>query len=359
MNSRQFVAQLRARWNSETERVQAIIDKIKKNEDWTRLLVDDDSHEYGPLSLVDDGSLNRRLESDAAPRDLRGLALEDVTFNRVEVLADAHLDFCSLRNVKFVQCPLNNTSFRYSKLNSVYFNDSYLNSVNFAHSRIDHIDFQGSELDLVDFRATGITGCSLIDCTLTGIQFQDELSYGVVYQMCGLHKRTKIRGINHDLSLIKVIETDFRRFLRQEKRIHEMHVSKPLLSWIVYYLCDYGRSFTRLGAWIIFTWLFFGFLYAGYPVSFPFDRIPFCKAILTSVSPLIDWGHKGNACGGPLDFFTPYYYSLITMKTVGYGDISPKNLSAEIICGLQSILGYIFLGMFVSMLIAYMRPNND
>ena len=49
-------------------------------------------------------------------------------------------------------------------------------------------------------------------------------------------------------------------------------------------------------------------------------------------------------------FFTPYYYSVVTFTTLGFGDIKPKNLSAEILLTIEVVLGYFFLGGLVSIL---------
>jgi len=46
--------------------------------------------------------------------------------------------------------------------------------------------------------------------------------------------------------------------------------------------------------------------------------------------------------------FTPYYFSIVTFTTLGFGDITPANKAGEIWLALEVILGYIMLGGLIS-----------
>jgi hypothetical protein len=48
--------------------------------------------------------------------------------------------------------------------------------------------------------------------------------------------------------------------------------------------------------------------------------------------------------------FTPYYFSIVTFTTLGFGDVTPLNLAGEIWLALEVILGYIMLGGLISIL---------
>ncbi len=72
-------------------------------------------------------------------------------------------------------------------------------------------------------------------------------------------------------------------------------------------------------------------------------------SILTTLSPgsLID--RDGLAfsreAGGSV------YFSLITLSTVGYGDIAPVTPPARLLCGLEAITGTLYLAVFISSLV--------
>ena len=60
-----------------------------------------------------------------------------------------------------------------------------------------------------------------------------------------------------------------------------------------------------------------------------------------------DRDHKGAGVNsvGKIDFFTAFYFSLVTQTTVGYGDIGPKNMVTKIICMSQLLLTVIIMAV--------------
>ena len=66
-----------------------------------------------------------------------------------------------------------------------------------------------------------------------------------------------------------------------------------------------------------------------------------------------------NSLGLPLAFnlgngmnalFNGVYYSIITMTTVGYGDIYPQNTLARIIVSMECLTSYILLGIMIGII---------
>jgi hypothetical protein len=49
-------------------------------------------------------------------------------------------------------------------------------------------------------------------------------------------------------------------------------------------------------------------------------------------------------------WFTPYYFSIVTYTTLGFGDVRPATLIGEIIVSSEVILGYTTLGLLLSVL---------
>ena len=52
------------------------------------------------------------------------------------------------------------------------------------------------------------------------------------------------------------------------------------------------------------------------------------------------------------------YFSIITMSTVGYGDISPVAASAKFVCIFQIIFGYLFIGSVFALVISRYQPEK-
>ena len=49
-------------------------------------------------------------------------------------------------------------------------------------------------------------------------------------------------------------------------------------------------------------------------------------------------------------WFTPFYFSIVTYTTLGFGDVKPKTLAGELVVSSEVILGYTTLGLLLSVL---------
>ena len=59
---------------------------------------------------------------------------------------------------------------------------------------------------------------------------------------------------------------------------------------------------------------------------------------------LIDYSSSAQS------WFSPFYYSIVTYSTLGFGDITPKHWVGEIIVVTEVVLGYVTLGLLLSIL---------
>ena len=48
--------------------------------------------------------------------------------------------------------------------------------------------------------------------------------------------------------------------------------------------------------------------------------------------------------------FSPFYFSIVTFTTLGFGDVTPNGVGGEMIVSLQVISGYLTLGLLISIL---------
>jgi hypothetical protein len=48
--------------------------------------------------------------------------------------------------------------------------------------------------------------------------------------------------------------------------------------------------------------------------------------------------------------FTPYYFSIVTYTTLGFGDVKPNNLAGEVLVSVEVILGNLTLGLLLAVL---------
>jgi hypothetical protein len=94
---------------------------------------------------------------------------------------------------------------------------------------------------------------------------------------------------------------------------------------------DYGRSLLRVAAISSGLAAVYGAIYRLFPH-------------------ILDYKDSANT------WFTPYYFSIVTYTTLGFGDVRPATLVGEIIVSSEVILGYTTLGLLLSVLAAKYRP---
>ena len=76
-------------------------------------------------------------------------------------------------------------------------------------------------------------------------------------------------------------------------------------------------------------------------------RWAFCSMIFAFLFGLI-YSNITLAFRSPPNVFTPFYYSIVTFTTLGFGDVIPTNFWGEFWVTLEVILGYLMLGGLIS-----------
>jgi voltage-gated potassium channel Kch len=53
-----------------------------------------------------------------------------------------------------------------------------------------------------------------------------------------------------------------------------------------------------------------------------------------------------------MDGFTAYYFSFVTLTTVGYGDITPLTNGARALAAMEAMTGTLYVAVLISRLVA-------
>ncbi len=70
---------------------------------------------------------------------------------------------------------------------------------------------------------------------------------------------------------------------------------------------------------------------------------------------------NAGPAGQSMDGFTAYYFSFVTLTTVGYGDITPVSNAARALAALEAMTGTLYLAVLISRLVALYSttPRED
>lgn len=150
----------------------------------------------------------------------------------------------------------------------------------------------------------------------------------------------EFKSYSQNLGLDSVADT----FYLQEKNFSRQFAkeTKNKQSYIILslwkYSCSYGTSLFRWFGTSLIIITIFGFLYSHYEITFSNVTLQhFCEII----KPSLKITSVNNA-------FSPFYYSVVTFATLGYGDITPSDLSGQIFCVIEVLSGYLMLGGLLS-----------
>ncbi len=162
----------------------------------------------------------------------------------------------------------------------------------------------------------------------------------------------------------------------RRQRVVAIAIFIPLL--FLYWLGIYDIiPFTRLGSYFLFV-VYFGLLVSVYITQLGrFPKISrnvlyavlclylivglFWGALYAMVYELSPGSYNGilleNAQGGKLDIFN--YFSMVTLTTLGYGDITPQTRGAASLCQLEAVIGQFFTAVVVAWVVGSIVAENQ
>lgn len=76
-------------------------------------------------------------------------------------------------------------------------------------------------------------------------------------------------------------------------------------------------------------------------------------ALLYSSVPGLEFNVSGNM--RPLDFWSAVYFSVVTVVTVGYGDITPVGFYSSALVVAEVLCGVYYLGVFLATTVSWVR----
>lgn len=276
---------------------------------------------------------NARLtNSDLAGCSLRRTTLDGANLVGVK-LAGADLTECSARQAIFGGCDLSGATFF----------SADLVGASLSGATATGADLRACKLDGARLLNTDLTGCDLSRSTLVGADLSGSTVRDAVFRDADL-SRASLRGLRGyeraDWIHASIAGIEFsgaylvRRSIMDQNYLHEFR-SSDRTHEILYQLwritSDCGRSFARWGLLTAVVATVFGILYTQVAIDYGSHQ--------TSLSPL--------------------YFSVVTLTSLGFGDVLPASVAAQALVLAEVVVGYVMLGGVLSIFATRMGRRAD
>lgn len=312
-------------------------------------------------------SLRARGDGAAAgPRDLRGASLIDVDLSGLDLsMADlraADLSRANLKGATLFRAKLAGATLFMANLEGAELSGADLvganlqrvkaRSAGFGMATLAGASLEGADLSDATLTGADARGAQLRTARLTGARLRDAALEGADLSRADLRgaelHSARVAGAVFDGADLRgcvprglrgyqeaswlgadVREIDFtgaylcRRFILDQNFLKEFRDQGPwahrlYLVWLV--SSDCGRSLTRWGLLTAVLTLAFAGVYTLCDVNY----------------------------GDHRTWLSPLYYSVVTFTTLGYGDVLPASVPAQVAAMVQVVTGYVMLGGLLS-----------
>jgi len=250
----------------------------------------------------------RMVHTELSGADLTGANLTGVAAPRagfgMACLRGAELLEADLRHATLTEADLRHTDLRMARLETARLRAADLRDADLSRARL-----KGADLD--DSRVTGAVfdGADLRHADIGGLVGYDRASW----------IGTDIRDIEFTGAHL------CRRFIHDQNYLEEFK-SRSRWSRVLYGVwwvtSDCGRSLVRWALWTMLLAIAFAGLFLTVDVDYGPHRTP----------------------------LSPFYFSVVTLTTLGFGDVVPRSLAAQLVVIAEAVAGYVMLGGLLSIL---------
>jgi hypothetical protein len=271
--------------------------------------------DHGSLLRQGKGVWSAWREANPSVRpDLREANLNGANL-AAAVLRGADLGKANLSRANLTDAILGGCDFRGATLLGAKFSRGNLSLADLSGANLSGADLENADLSGANLNRTNLSLANLSNAQLTGVQWQLRAMRG-----CYLGVRGLDSCFGNALFIGAAADQDFLDTLEAHLKGTRRMALFRVWGWI-----DYGRSLLRVAAISFGLAAVYGAIYRMFPQ-------------------ILDFKDSANT------WFTPYYFSIVTYTTLGFGDVRPATLAGEIIVSSEVILGYTTLGLLLSVL---------
>lgn len=258
--------------------------------------------------------------------NLEGAVLYEAVLDQAELTA-ANLKGANLEGVSGERVGMGGVQAQGASMLAARLVDSSLVAGNFNGALLTRAELRGCRLREADFTNADLTGADMraVEMAETRVQgacFDEADLRGSV--LAGVRGYTKAGWIGTDLRDINFAGAYLlRRHAMDENYLYEFKRTSTLhnvLYWLWWATSNCGRSLTRWAMVVLSQVILFAWLYGQVNVAF----------------------------GDHETWLSPVYYSVVTITTLGYGDVLPASVGAQVVCMIEVVVGYLMLGGLLS-----------
>lgn len=353
-----------------------LIQAIKTNNDWTNeiLLLAKGNFLWTLITFLC-GRIKVKF-GDAGPRDLRGLNLNRINFHNCNNLGDTHFECSKFTSVDFSHSQLGTSFFDFSKFVGKENNDfsySKMHRVSFKNCMIENTIFDFSEGKEINLHNCLIRKAKFYGATWEDTLINYEFAIEPIFKMLLVSHILSIFNFRIGTKIVEIIDPpkvltespkmSISNILFHFNKLHNFRRNNKLFGLALYIFTDYGRNWNRFLLSILFFVFLFGFIYSGFDL--PFIEMPEQKPrIFIYLSPQMDWfTPESSQCNGLCEklteYFRPYYFSVATFTTLGYGENKPIDWLGQVYCCVETLIGFLFLSILAAAFYMKLKELRD
>jgi len=309
---------------------------------------------------------NRGIEILLGGAHFRGAYLEGVNLFRVNLkgaslyeanLKNADLRLADLENADLFAANLEDAKLAHANLKVRSLSNGNLQRAEVWSADLENACLSGCDLKNANFSYAVLKGACFDDSELLGASFQQAVVGGSTsFWECYVDRHTDFRGVALDSASIDPGTKQLLEYNIRRKNWGEWYAKQHrLLAWIVrefWQISDYGTSTKQIIKTFLQWALIFAAVYLAWGlIDYHFVGLKDAPGI---VSNLFVLEGKQETVSPWLVPFRAFYFSIVTMTTLGFGDMYAsahsflRGLFGHALLALQVILGYVLLGALVT-----------
>lgn len=249
--------------------------------------------------------------------DLQGAMMDEC---RAGEAGFAHAD---LKGASLFQADLTHATLMHANLEDADLRAATLDEARLCEARLYHTDLSRAQLRHADLESCDVHKAVFTEADLRGARLRGLRGFS---KACFL--RADIREVDFSGAYL------LRRAIMDTNYLHEFRTRDALhgaIYWLWWGTSDCGRSLAR---WSMLT--------AALTVAFG-----------------LGYGLVDLDYGLHETTLSPYYFSLVTLTTLGYGDVVPASTAGQALAMCEVVVGYLMLGGVISIFANKMARRAD